>query len=137
MTLVEQVVRLRRTFHGLLTRQLSQVSELSLQQLLLLRIVHGGAARTQAEVAERMIIDAAATCRLVQRLEGLGLLVRRRGDDRRSMCLEVTEAAMPHIELLARELELLEERVRGHLSLDEAEILVRLLEKVQGSLAGE
>lgn len=137
MTLIEQVVRLRRTFHGLLNRQLSQTSELSLQQLLVLRIVDNGTARTQAEVADRLIIDAAAACRLVQRLEKLGLLVRSQGDDRRSLRLEVTDAAKPHVELMANELSLLEKRIRDHLTSSEAETLVQLLEKAQGCLEGE
>lgn len=137
MTLVEQVVRLRRTFHALLNRRIAEVSELSLQQLLLLRAVARGTARTQAEAADRLLVDAAAICRLVQRLEKLGLLVRSQGDDRRSLRLEVTEAAKPHVELMSNELSLLEKRIRDHLTKEEAATLVRLLDKAQACLEGE
>lgn len=137
MTLIEQVVRLRRTLHGLLHRRMTEVSEIPLQQLLILRVIEQGVARTQAEVADRLLMDAAAVCRSVQRLENQGLLVRSRGEDRRSMRLDVTEAAKPHVELMSNELSLLEARIRDHLSQEEAETLVRLLDKVQGCLERE
>lgn len=137
MTLIEQVVRLRRTLHGLLHRRMTEVSEIPLQQLLILRVIEQGVARTQAEVADRLLMDAAAVCRSVQRLENQGLLVRSRGEDRRSMRLEVTKAAKPHVELMSNELSLLEKRIRDHLTQEEAETLVRLLDKAQECLEGE
>lgn len=137
MTLIEQVVRLRRTLHGLLHRRMTEVSEIPLQQLLILRVIEQGVARTQAEVADRLLMDAAAVCRSVQRLENQGLLVRSRGEDRRSMRLDVTEAAKPHVELMSNELSLLEKRIRDHLTQEEAETLVRLLDKAQECLEGE
>lgn len=130
MTLIERVVRLRRSCHGLLSRRITEVSELSFQQLLLLRYVSRGIAQTQAELADRLVIDAAATCRLVQRLEQQGLLVRHKGEDR-CMRLEVTEAARPHIELLGRELADLDRRLRAHLGDEEAALLESLLDKAQ------
>lgn len=137
MTLIEQVVRLRRTLHGLLSRRMAEVSDLPLQQLLILRVVSNGTARTQAEVADRLLMDAAAICRSVQRLESWGLLTRSKGKDRRSMRLELTEAARPHVELLSRELSVLDAKLREHLTKEEAETLVRLLDKAQGCLDGE
>lgn len=137
MTLIEQVVRLRRTLHGLLNRRMAEVSDLPLQQLLILRVVSNGATRTQAEVADRLLMDAAAICRSVQRLESRGLLARSKGKDRRSMRLEVTEAAKPPIELLLRELSVLDAKLRENLTKEEAETLVRLLDKAQGCLEGE
>jgi len=131
MTLIERVVRLRRSFHGLLSRRMAEVSELSFQQLSVLRVVSRGIAQTQAEVAERLVIDAAATCRLVQRLESQGLLVRHKGEDNRSMRLEVTAAAKPHIELLGNELAALDRRLREHLGDEEASLLESLLDKAQ------
>lgn len=131
MTLIERVVRLRRSFHGLLSRRMAEVSELSFQQLSVLRVVSRGVAQTQAEVAERLVIDAAATCRLVQRLENQGLLVRHKGEDNRSMRLEVTEAAKPHIEMLGNELTALDRRLREHLGDEAASLLESLLDKAQ------
>lgn len=130
MTLIERVVRLRRSLHGLLSSRMAEVGGLSFQQLLLLRVVSRGIATTQAEIADRLVIDAAATCRLVQRLEQQGLLVRHKGENR-CMHLEVTEAAKPYIELLGRELADLDRRLREHLGEEEAALLESLLDKAQ------
>lgn len=91
-------------------------------------------ARTQAEAAERLLLDAAAVCRLAQRLEARGLLARARGADRRSIQLEVTEAALPHTALLAHELQRLEEQLRRGMTAEKAEMLSELLEEAQNSL---
>lgn len=131
MTLVEQIVGIRRNFHRLLTRRLG---ERSFQAIRLLRHVTIGRAKTQAELADRMVMDAAAVCRLVDRLEAEGLVVRCKGDDRRSIRLEATEAASPHVAQLDKQLALLHEQACSLLTPEEVETLQRLLEKVQTAL---
>lgn len=137
MTLPEQVASLRRTLHRLITRRLSGRTRRPLQHLLALKYIAFKGVRTQAELAERLIMDAPAVSRLMDRLEEDGLVKRCAGEDRRCVRLEVTEASLPEIELLEQEVRVVDGEALRHLTAAEGRELKRLLEKVQAGLLQE
>ena len=134
MTLVEQVVSLRRTLNRLITRRVSEETERSFLQLRVLRAVERGEASTQAALGDLLVIDAPTVSRLVGKLEADGLVVRRPGKDRRCVCLEVTAAAAPELEALARSIDWLDGEVRRHLTDEEAHQAAELLGRLQAGL---
>ena len=131
MSLVVQVAQLRRTVHRLLTRRLARSTERPFPQLLALRVVSLGQVHTQVELAERLMVDGAAVSRLVDRLQGEGLLERRPGEDRRCVKLHVTAAGQREVEALDRELARMDAHLEGHLSRREVDTLHALLAKLQ------
>jgi DNA-binding MarR family transcriptional regulator len=134
MTLPEQVASVRRTLHRLITRRLAERTRRPFQQLLALKAIASEGVRTQAALAERLLVDAPAVSRLVDRLEEEGLVKRGAGEDRRCVRLEVTEASQGDLEVLRQELQEMEAEVSRHLSAEEMRELRRLLEKLQGAL---
>lgn len=131
MSLVVQVAQLRRTVHRLLVRRLAAVTDRPFPQLLALRLVSQGLVHTQAEVAERLMVDGAAVSRLVDRLEAEGLLERRPGEDRRCVRLHVTAAGRREVSALDRELDRMDAHLEAHLTRREAETVRGLLAKLQ------
>jgi DNA-binding MarR family transcriptional regulator len=134
MTLAEQVGALRRTLHLKMTRRLTARSKRSLQELVALRAVTRGEVRRQAELAARLLIDAPAASRLVDRLERDGLLRRQSGSDRRSVNLQVTAAGKRQVEPLEVEIKWLNAELARHLAPAEIQTLTRLLAKLQAGL---
>jgi DNA-binding MarR family transcriptional regulator len=101
-----------------------------------LRILRGeGQPLPILEVADRMLAAVPGITGLIDRLEGMGLLARRRCDeDRRVVFVAITDKGL---ELLARldEPEVaLHKRLLGHLTPAELRELSRLLEKARQSL---
>ncbi len=135
MTLPEQVAYLRRTMHRLITRRLSVRTSRPLMQLLALKAVAMEGVRTQAALAERLLVDAPATSRLVDRLVEDGLVKRCAGEDRRCVRLEVTEAARADLDALQAETLWAEAEASRHLTPQEVRELKRLMEKLQVGLA--
>jgi DNA-binding MarR family transcriptional regulator len=134
MTLVEQLASLRRTLHRLLTRRLSSQTDRPFMQMLALRVIDRGEVRSQAALAERLLVDRPAVSRLVERLVEDGLLKRCAGEDRRCVRLEVTAAGQAEAVVLHTELQELDGEVRKHLTAQEARTLRQLLEKLQDGL---
>lgn len=134
MTLVESILCLRRTLFRVLTRRISESTERPLLQLRVLRAIARGNATSQSEVADALLIDAAAVSRIVDRLRDDGLLVRSEGKDRRSVRLDVTEAAQGELDAFAADLEWLDSMAKQHLSTEELETLVRLMTKLRTGL---
>jgi DNA-binding MarR family transcriptional regulator len=135
MTLPEQVGTLRRTLHRLLTRRLSGRTRRPLTQLLALKFIAVRGVRTQAELAERLLMDAPAVSRLVDRLEEDGLVERCAGEDRRCVRLRVTGASRAELAVLEEEGQRLDDEAARHLTASEMDELKRLLDKVQAGLA--
>lgn len=135
MTLVEQVASLRRTLHRLITRRLSKRTRRPFLQLLALKAISVEGVRTQAALADRLLVDAPATSRLVDRLEEEGLVRRCEGADRRCVRLEVTPAAQTELAVLIEETQSLDGELRQLLTASELRELKRLLDKVQEGLA--
>jgi DNA-binding MarR family transcriptional regulator len=134
MTLPDQLAAIRRTMHRLLTRRLSVRTRRPFQQLLALRAIATGEVHTQAALAERLLVDAPAVSRLVDRLEGEGLVKRATGEDRRCVRLEVTEACKTDLEVTRQEIEAMEADFGRFLSADELRELSRMLEKLQAGM---
>jgi DNA-binding MarR family transcriptional regulator len=134
MTLPEQVALVRRTLHRLITRRLSGRTRRPFQQLLALKAIAAEGVHTQAALAERLLVDAPAVSRLVDRLEEEGLVKRCAGADRRCVRLEVTEASQPELAVLSQEMQGMETEVSRHLGPEEMRELRRLLEKLQAGL---
>lgn len=134
MTLAEQVASVRRTIHRLLTRRLSQRTERPFMQMLALKAIDRGEVKSQAALAERLLVDAPAVSRLVERLVEDGLLERCAGEDRRCVRLEVTKAGRKEVAIYHAELERLESEVRRHLTAQEVKTLQHLLEKLQAGM---
>jgi MarR family transcriptional regulator, transcriptional regulator for hemolysin len=134
MTLAEQVASVRRTIHRLLTRRLSKRTDRPFTQMLALKAISRGEAGSQTALAERLMVDAPAVSRLVDRLVEDGLLKRCAGDDRRCVRLEVTAAGHKEVAALLAELKWLDDEARKHLTAQEARTLGQLLEKLQAGL---
>jgi DNA-binding MarR family transcriptional regulator len=134
MTLAEQVASLRRTLHRLVSRRVGVRTRRPFQQLLALKAIEADGVRTQAALAERLLMDAPAVSRMVDRLEEEGLVRRCAGEDRRCVRLEVTEASLSETAVLREEVLWFEEEASRHLTASELRELKRLLEKLQTGL---
>ncbi|MBX5483267.1 MAG: winged helix-turn-helix transcriptional regulator [Myxococcaceae bacterium] len=130
MSVGDQIVRVCRTTNRLLARRISESSQYSYLQLRALRIIDVEGIRTQVALGERLLIDAPSVSRLVDRLEAEGLLVRKRGDDRRSVCLRLTPAGRRELQAMTRALDDFDAQVRRLLTRAEAKTLETLLEKI-------
>jgi DNA-binding MarR family transcriptional regulator len=134
MSLCEQLASVRRGTHRLLIRRLSSRTRRSLHQLVALKVIALRGVHTQAQLAERLLIDAPAASRLVDRLQEDGLVTREAGSDRRCVRLQVTNACWSEVEVLEDEVQRVDEEVARHLSAEEMSELKRLLDKVQVAL---
>jgi MarR family transcriptional regulator, transcriptional regulator for hemolysin len=103
-------------------------------QLLVLKHVGVMGIHSQAAIAERLLIDAPAVSRLVDRLEEDGLVERRAGENRRCVRLEITEAGRKEYLALSQASEWLERASRDFLAPEESAELSRLLDKLQNGL---
>jgi DNA-binding MarR family transcriptional regulator len=134
MTLIEQLASVRRTLHRVVTRRLSQHTDRPFMQMLALRVIDRGEVHGQAALAERLLVDAPAASRLVERLVEDGLLKRCAGEDRRCVRLEVTGAGHEEALALDSELQSLEGEVRKYLTAQELRTLRQLLDKLHDGL---
>lgn len=82
---------LRRT--ELNSKQLMRETGLTPSQLIFMQMLDNGQEQTAGYVAGRMGITQATTTALLQKLESLGMIQKRRGEkDRRQVLLSLTEA---------------------------------------------
>jgi MarR family transcriptional regulator, transcriptional regulator for hemolysin len=130
MTLAEQVASVRRAIHRLLRRRLSRRTDRPFTQMLALKAIEQCNVRSQAELAERLLVDPPAVSRMVDRLVEDGLLSRCEGQDRRCVRLEVTDAGRTELSVCLAEMERFEGEMRKHLTVQELKTLHQLLEKV-------
>jgi DNA-binding MarR family transcriptional regulator len=138
MTLVEQVAAVRRTLYRLFTRRLAARSDRPFTQLQALWAISIGEGCSQAALAERLLMDAPAVSRLVDRLEEEGLLKRKPSEeDRRRFCLEVTAAGTAELKAWKEVVRWTDGEMRRHLTPAEADTLGRLLGKLSEGLRAE
>jgi MarR family transcriptional regulator, transcriptional regulator for hemolysin len=135
MTFPEQVGSLRRTLHRLVGRRLSGRTRRPFSQLLALKFIDRLGVRTQAELAERLLIDAPGVSRLVDRLEDEGLVKRCAGEDRRCVRLQVSEAGREEIVVLDEADQWVQAEANKYLTAAEMRELMRLLVKLQAGLS--
>ncbi|WP_223645060.1 MarR family winged helix-turn-helix transcriptional regulator [Corallococcus sp. EGB] len=103
-------------------------------QLLVLKNIGVHGIHSQAVIAERLLIDAPAVSRLVDRLEEDGLVERRAGENRRCVRLEITEAGRREFHALELAAQWVDAQARAFLPPPEADELSRLLDKLQAGL---
>ena len=103
-----------------------------------LRILRGeGKPLPILEIADRMIAAVPGITGLIDRLEGMGLLARRRcTQDRRVIFVAITPRGLDLLGQLDEPEAALHKRLIGHLSPAELRQLSRLLEKARQSLDG-
>lgn len=123
-----------RTVHRRLSQRVAQESERPHQQLKALRAIETEHISTQAELAERLCIDAPAASRLVDRLEEDGLLKRKPGENRRCVKLETTKRADKEIAAMNVSYEWLDKEMRRHLSAAELKTFEKIMEKLNTAL---
>ncbi len=101
-----------------------------------LRILRGeGKPLPILEVADRMLAAVPGITGLIDRLEGMGLLARRRCiEDRRVVFVAITDKGLERLSRLDEPEAALHKRLIGHLSPAELRELSRLLEKARQSL---
>jgi MarR family transcriptional regulator, transcriptional regulator for hemolysin len=137
MTLAEQVGSLKRALHRVLVRRLAGSTERPLLQLSALRVIARDEARTPSELSARLLIDAPAASRLVDRLARDGLLRRAEGADRRRVHLKLTPAGRSELRLLEEALGSVDDELRRHLTPKELDTAKRLLAKLQHGLLAD
>lgn len=134
MTFAEQLASLRRTVRRHLTEKLGTRTSRPFSQLLALKVISEGVSR-QAALAERLMVDAPAASRLVDRLEEDGMVVRRAGVDRRCFRLELTAEGVLELGLLLDALREQDGELGEFLPEPELMELKRLMQKLQAGLS--
>jgi DNA-binding MarR family transcriptional regulator len=121
---------------GICFARLFREHRLTPSQYNVLRILRGeGKPLPILEVADRMIAAVPGITGVVDRLEGMDLLVRQRStEDRRVVFVAITAAGLDLLAKLDAPLAALHKRLIGHLSPAELRELSRLLEKAREPL---
>lgn len=132
--MAEQVGALRRTLNRMLSRHLALKTKRPMTHLLALYSVSRGEVSTQAELADRLLVDAPAVSRIVAKLSRDGLLEQRQGKDRRSVALRVTGKASRELAHFQQSLDWLNGQIRGLLTAAEHGQLRATLSHLQESL---
>lgn|GEM_PF-931726 len=133
MTFAEHLASLRRSLRRHLTDKLGARTSRPFNQLLALKAISEGV-RKQSALAERLMVDAPAASRLVDRLEEEGLVLRRAGEDRRCFRLELTAAGEHDLAHLLDVLREMDGELEEYLPEPELSELKRLMEKLQVGL---
>jgi DNA-binding MarR family transcriptional regulator len=128
------VMRVARDLRTLADRNLEPLG-LTMQQAELLMAIYLRAEVPARHHATLLLTDEAGVSRLVDRLEGKGLVRRRPGRDRRSLSLEVTAAGRRVIASMRRRRELANRRLRAGLTDEEVEAARRVLTRVLENIA--
>ena len=109
---------------------------LTTTQYNVLRILRGagGDGLCRNEVGERLVTRVPDVTRLLDRMEGAGLITRQRnGDDRRFVSTHITDKGLKLLERIDRELPAIHSRQLGHVSQKRLRDLVDLLEEVRSA----
>ena len=98
----------------------------------LLLLVEGNPGVTQGRLALAVGLDRSTMVGVIDKLQGRGLIERRRGADRRTNGLWLTRAGRTLVLALKRQIAAHERRVSAQLSAKEREQLLLLLAKLAG-----
>jgi DNA-binding MarR family transcriptional regulator len=129
MTLVEQLGVLHKALLRDVRKELAARTDRPFQQLGALKAIARSSERcTQAALADKLFIDAAAASRLVDRLVAEGLVKRREGTDRRSVHLELTRAAARELALIDEAFEVVERQLVGAVGARDARRLAAMIQ---------
>jgi DNA-binding MarR family transcriptional regulator len=110
----------------------SSVGELSPGRVGILLLLEANPGVTQGRLARAVSLDRSTMVGIVDALEGRGLIERRRGADRRTNALWLTEQGRASVTRLKRRIQAHERRVGARLSAEERSQLLALLEKLTG-----
>lgn len=122
---------------GELNRRLKADYDLSISAANVLAIIDGaGEPITPGVIAERAIIAAASTTSVLDTLERRGLVERRpHPTDRRKLLIDLTPTGRSTVDHILPGIHRLEQEVMGALTIEERQDMLRLIAKVQMSLA--
>jgi len=110
----------------------ASVAELSPGRVGMLLLVQANPGVPQGRLAQAVGLDRSTMVGVIDALEALGLIERRRGEDRRTNGLWLTETGRKSVARLKRRIELHERRVAARLEPAERAQLIALLEKLTG-----
>lgn len=108
----------------------SSVGELSPGRVGILLLLEANPGVTQSRLAHAVSLDRSTMVGVVDMLEGRGLIERRRGHDRRTKGLWLTDEGRALVARLKRRILAHERRVAAHLTAQERTQLLALLEKL-------
>lgn len=110
----------------------SSIAELSPGRVGILLLLDANPGVTQSRLAQAVSLERSTMVGVVDVLEGRGLIERRRGEDRRTNGLWLTAEGHAAVNRLKRRIQMHERRIAAHLSAEEREQLLGLLEKLTG-----
>jgi DNA-binding MarR family transcriptional regulator len=110
----------------------ANVAELSPGRVGMLLLVQANPGVPQGRLAQAVGLDRSTMVGVIDALEARGLIERRRGEDRRTNGLWLTETGRKSVARLKRRIELHERRVAARLEPAERAQLIALLEKLTG-----
>jgi DNA-binding MarR family transcriptional regulator len=122
--------RLRRAQQAVFRDFASSIPELSPGRVGILLLLEANPGVTQSRLAQAVSLERSTMVGVVDVLEGRGLLERRRGADRRTNGLWLTDPGRDLVTRLKRRIQLHERRVAARLSVQERAQLLALLEKL-------
>ena len=122
--------RLRRAQQAVFRDFASSIPELSPGRVGILLLLEANPGVTQSRLAQAVSLERSTMVGVVDLLEGRGLLERRRGADRRTNGLWLTDPGRDLVTRLKRRIQLHERRVAARLSAQERAQLLALLEKL-------
>ena len=108
----------------------SSVGELSPGRVGILLLLEANPGVTQGRLAQAVSLDRSTMVGIVDMLEERGLIERRRGEDRRTNGLWLTEEGRARVARLKRRIQAHERRVAARLTAQERAQLLALLEKL-------
>ena len=131
--LIELLTQLHK---GLYKRTSEEVLGIRMRQYLALCKVRDHVGISQQELAEMMLLDSNAVVLLLNELEGLGFLMRRRDpEDRRRHIVELSEAGRQAVARAEKGRESIEDELLAGLTADEKVALRKLLTRALDGLA--
>jgi DNA-binding MarR family transcriptional regulator len=110
----------------------SSVAELSPGRVGILLLLEANPGVTQSRLAQAVSLDRSTMVGVVDMLESRRLIERRRGEDRRTNGLWLTDEGRALVGRLKRRIQAHERRVAARLSAQERAQLLALLEKLSG-----
>lgn len=122
--------RLRRAQQAVFRDFASSIPELSPGRVGILLLLEANPGITQGRLAHAVSLERSTMVGVVDVLEGRGLIERRRGADRRTNGLWLTDPGRELVARLKRRIQLHERRVAARLSPQERAQLLALLEKL-------
>ena len=114
--------------------------DLTLTQYNVLRILRGAGENglCRNEVGERLVRRVPDVTRLLDRMEGSGLITRKRGgSDRRFVTALITDKGLKVLEQIDRELPAIHRQLVGHVAQKHLRELIDLLEDVRSGARGQ